>query len=292
MDRRGLLSLAVITLLAVAMSAFLYGYAPVVDSPVRATERLISLSPQMTETLWVLGAQDRLVGRSDYCKTPQEALALPGVGTSLTPNLEAIARLQPDRIVLEATASPHDALASLAPVEAIPWLGLDEVLAGVLRLGTLTDRSPKAAELAHRLEQRLRVDPPEQGPRVLVALGADLSGGEVWFIQPNSLHGDAMHAAGVLNAVGEDVQGPPSMPVEQLVRLDPDLIIVISADPDLNEQGKQALIDAFRALPTLTAVKDGRIGVLAGFRYLSPGPAILEFVDALEATVVGLMEPQ
>jgi len=126
----------------------------------------------------------------------------------------------------------------------------------------------------------------------LVALGADVSSGELWYIKPESLHGRAMGAAGVRNAISGGRSGPPTLPVEELVRLDPEVIVVISADPTLDAAGRDALVAGFASLPTLTAVKGRRVGVLAGFKYLSPGPSILDFVDALHAEVARLASPR
>ena len=65
------------------------------------TLRILSLDPTLTESMFAIGAGDLLVGRSDYCKRPEAAAPLPTFGTSLTPNLEAIARLKPDRILVK-----------------------------------------------------------------------------------------------------------------------------------------------------------------------------------------------
>ena len=50
--------------------------------------------------------------------------------------------------------------------------------------------------------------------------------GQLWFIKRNSLHGQALHAAGARNAVDEDIDGAPAMPIEQLLKVDPDMVIV------------------------------------------------------------------
>ena len=89
--------------------------------------RIVSLSPSMTETLFAIGAGERLVGVSDYCNYPAEAAKRPHVGTGLTPSYEAIARLAPTLIVSENNANvrAHE-LRALAPTLLLPWLSLSE----------------------------------------------------------------------------------------------------------------------------------------------------------------------
>ena len=61
-------------------------------------ERVISLSPSNTETLFALGAGERMVGRTDYCSYPEEAAQVESIGTFRTPNVELILSREPDVI--------------------------------------------------------------------------------------------------------------------------------------------------------------------------------------------------
>lgn len=66
------------------------------------TLRIVSLSPNVTETLYALGAGSFLVGRSDYCNYPQEATNLPSVGTLYNPSLEKLLSLEPNLVISSA----------------------------------------------------------------------------------------------------------------------------------------------------------------------------------------------
>src|SRR5688572_33159635 len=68
-------------------------------------ERIVSLSPALTETLFAIGAGDRVVGVSDYCNYPEAAQQRPRTGTSITPRYETIVSLQPSAIVTEAVVN-------------------------------------------------------------------------------------------------------------------------------------------------------------------------------------------
>ncbi len=64
--------------------------------------RIVSLSPNVTETLFTLGAGSTLVGRSDYCNYPEAATSLPSVGTLYNPSLEMLLSLEPNLVISSA----------------------------------------------------------------------------------------------------------------------------------------------------------------------------------------------
>src|SRR5258707_15896998 len=67
--------------------------------PVASIPRIVSLSPNTTETLFAIGAGDRLVGRSRFCDYPPEVRSIPSVGGYVDPSLEAILALAPHLVV-------------------------------------------------------------------------------------------------------------------------------------------------------------------------------------------------
>jgi ABC-type Fe3+-hydroxamate transport system substrate-binding protein len=271
MKRPTLILIVIATVLAVAGGVWL---AKPTEAP--AGSGLISLSPPLTETLIAIGATDQLIGRSDYCLRPEVA-HLPKLGTSLSPNLEAIVALKPGLILADASAGTRkDLLEPLAPLELIDWLTLEQVAASVRKLGEITGRQAQADELSKRLVARLDVPIPD-GPRALVVLSMP-TGGAVWFMRRNSMHGSALHAAGFVNAVNEDVVGPPNISLERLITLDPDVIVFLLPEAAQPEDVDSAL-EPLRGLP-LSATRNERVHVLFG-DYLGTGPRILDLVDAL-----------
>src|SRR6185503_18111696 len=66
--------------------------------------RVVSLAPSSTELLFALGAGDRVVGRTTWCKYPAEATQVPAVGDGISPNIEAVVARKPDLVVLYRSA--------------------------------------------------------------------------------------------------------------------------------------------------------------------------------------------
>jgi len=251
---------------------------PAPDGP----PRWVSLSPAVTETIATLGRQDILVGRSEWCSLPSSVARLPAVGSALTPDLEALARLQPTAILVDGSNGIDRApLERIAPVTVLPWLSVAEVADSVEALGLPLDRPAEANALAAKLRQ-LDVPAPAEGPEVLLSLSEDPRQGDVWYVRADSLHGAALHAAGGRNALPDASGGAPSLSLEGLLALDPDIIVVMTSRP-VDDVVRAEILANWAPLAPLGAVASGRIGVLGGPSVLSPGPAVLETATALRA---------
>jgi iron complex transport system substrate-binding protein len=256
--------------------------APSASATPKAPLRVVSLAPALTDSLFAIGAGPQVIGISDYCDYPPEATKLPRLGTSLTPNYEAIARLSPDLVVSEANAAARrKELEALAPTLLLPWLSLEEVTRSLVELGKRVGRSAPAAELSARMQRRLGVPEPSSGPRVLCVLGYEPGKlDEVWFVRSNSLHGAALRAAGGRNAVSEAVLGNPRLSLERVLELDPDVILILVAPHERRSPAE--FVADFRRFSSLRAVKSGRVRAIAAPEAFANGPRILQLADRLE----------
>jgi len=254
-----------------------------------AKPRIVSLSPAITETLFALGVGDSLVGVTRRCDHPPEVAKIARVGAGTAPDLEAIARLKPTMILGETMLRlrlPEDRLALLAPTHLLPWLTASEIVRGVREIGALVDRRAQAEELAGRMERRWSVPPPENAPRVLMLL-ADTPGriGPIYFVKPGSLHDTLLAAAGARNAVEGSVRGAPILSLEEILRLDPDAILLLVADNELSPETRDRFIADFRSLPSLSAVRHDRVRVLHGDILYVTGPRIFAVIDQVEGAL-------
>ena len=101
-------------------------------------EKVISLGPNLTETVYALDRGDLLIGRTDFCNFPPAALSVPSVGTLMEPNIETIINLEPD-LVLASTHVSEDTVLTLEkmgiPVALLygpeDFSGLGDVLRGL-----------------------------------------------------------------------------------------------------------------------------------------------------------------
>lgn len=287
---------AIALVLVIALIGSVVGYsivmlmprAPHAPAPTQSGPmRIISLAPAMTETLFAIGAGADVVGRTEYCDFPADALKLPTVGTTLTPNYEAMSRLQPTIIVGEATKdAPLGELNRIAPTHLLAWLTLDDTLAGIRELGRLSGHAEAAEKIAADMERRLKVKPPENAPRVLLAMdGTPGKLTEVTFLRQNCIHGACLNAAGARNAVTDEFVGiTPILSLERVIALDPDIVLILTART-LTEAERKQLVKDWQGLPMLKAVKNDKVRVLDGREYYVNGPRIVELIDKLKAAL-------
>jgi iron complex transport system substrate-binding protein len=254
--------------------------------------RIVSLAPAVTETLFAIGAGDRVVGVSDHCSYPSEATARERAGSWLSPNYEALARLEPTLILTSAeVAGPIKPLLRIAPTERLEWLTFDDMLGSILRIGTLTGQSDRAKALASKLKTEMARPLAADAPRVLLTLEHQpgrLS--EVWFLRDASIHGTVLRAAGGRNAVAEPLSGPPRLSLQRVLELDPEIVIVLSRAPHAAEYIARKYVEDWKALEPLRAASAGRIGVVQGPDVHVTGPRILALVEQLRSEIVRLKE--
>ncbi len=260
---------------------------PIASTPGLPAARVVSLSPGVTETIIALGRANDLVGLSDYCHFEAESAPKPPrLGSAITPNYEAIARVQPTVIIASEVAGDQlKPLSRLAPTHSLPWLTLNELTSSIKVLGALIQAEPQAEELAKKLHAELSVTPRADAPRILLALDyGDSGSNDTWFIRKNSIHGAVLRAAGARNAVARDISGQPKLSPEQLMALDPDAIIVLrSSAPDAASEARN--LKHFRRWTPLRAVKENRIRVLSLEGSLSVGPGVLDVTSRLRQVV-------
>ena len=240
----------------------------------------VSLHPAITETLFEFGVGHRLTGRSDYCTYPKEAKSLTTYGTALTPEIEKLANLKPDGVLLDASfGTKVDAIARVAPVTRLSWLTLADVTESTLKLGELMGEPEQANQWVQKYKAHLGDTPAEDAPTALLVLGTgEMTHETLWYVKPDSLHGAALASAGFRNVVPEGLSGPPKMSIEQLIAYDPNYLLVATTDED-----KDAVVTSLSKIKPLQAVQNDKIRVLAGERTMSIGPSIITLTQQLTA---------
>lgn len=123
-------------------------------------QRIISLCPSITETLFDLGLEDRIVARTRYCIHPQEKVRdVSTVGGTKQVDYSKIQELNPDLIITEKEENPKEMVEQLAaqyPVYVVNVENYDDALRMILDLGEITNRVDKASTLAAEIEHKFR----------------------------------------------------------------------------------------------------------------------------------------
>ncbi len=264
------------------------------EPPAGGYRRIISLSPGITETLFAVGAGDRVAGVTRFCNWPTEAAARPNIGGFLDPNYEAIVALRPDLVVM----TPYNR-ALLAEMErlglrctVVDQTLLEDILNSVETLGRLSGNGDKARTLRASMQQRIEAVRARAAalphPRVLLSSGRDLRAkklDEVYIVGRKTFLGDILHLAGGENAFPESAVDYPALSGEAILRLNPDVIVEFTNG--LGELGltREDAIAPWRALPGLAAAEQGRIAILDGAQLTIPGPRVVDTLEALAKAI-------
>ncbi len=253
----------------------------------RSPQRIVSLAPSLTETLFALGVGDRVVGVTRYCTHPSEALRLPKIGGHLDPNFEAIVSLEPDLVVLipsgEANARRLESLG--LSVLQVDQHDVCSLLDSVSVLAAACGVDDRGAQLRADIERRLADVSAivEASPRLrtVVAVGHDISGGvvrAVWVAGPDTFYSGVLEIAGGVNAVEGAIVRYPEVSREGLVALDPDVVLDVVAGVEERGMELDQILAGWRRLTELRAVRENRVRVLQGDLMVVPGPRLPEMV--------------
>ncbi|MFC2039328.1 ABC transporter substrate-binding protein [Chloroflexota bacterium] len=119
-------------------------------------QRIISLAPNITEILFALDLGDKVVGVTDACDYPREALAKPKVGAYFATSLETIINQDPDIVLSDGHDSVYEQLESLGvTVVVIQSTNIDGILRDIELVGQITDKEEEAEELVVEMERRI-----------------------------------------------------------------------------------------------------------------------------------------
>jgi iron complex transport system substrate-binding protein len=241
-----------------------------------ARERVVSLSPSTTETMFAIGAGTLLVGRSQHCDFPPEASALPSVGGFANPSMESIIALRPT-VVVGSRSPAGPALADQLrdnDIEAL-FPPTDDVAQVIAMIETLSKRfdAKGGGALIARIEARLEaIRAWRRGrPRLSVVMVFDAA--PLFVAGPGGFVDELIRLAGGRNVI---VSGGawPTIDAERLLTLDPDVVI----DAVNVGHGDELQLGEAPGWQALRAKKEGRIRRLRSASALRPGPRIADGV--------------
>lgn len=197
---------------------------------------VISVAPSVTEMIYAIGAEDKLVGRTDYCDYPEEASKIESIGSLTTPDLEKMISLEPD-LVITSTHFDEENGAKLEQA-GIPVIGLYEefdvngVYVQLETLGLALNRQQQAAKVVDEMKAKISdVQAKIEGleaPSVYYVVGYGEYGD--YSAPENTFVGQMIKLAGGKNIV--PASDSWSYSLEALLEADPDIILVRNGEKD------------------------------------------------------------
>lgn len=255
-------------------------------------QRIVSLAPSITETLFALGLGDRVVAVTTFCDYPPAARALQKVGGYMDPSYETILRIEPDLVVL---MSEHTVVQRFLRARRIPLLRIDNHdIRGIVRsfrlIGEACGRTEAADSLVNVVRTELAAaasDTTGPAPRVLLCVGRDNVGSgrisRVYAAGCSTFYDELLRAAGGVNAYPDSGIQYPHLSAEGVVAMAPDIVVDMMASMDDASRG--TVRGDWERLTVVPAVRSGMVFCLTGKHLTIPGPRIVMILRDLRRIV-------
>ena len=245
--------------------------------------RIVSLSPNVTETLYALGAGETLVGRSDYCNYPEQVTALPSVGTLYNPSLETLLSLEPT-VAISSAFVPEDFLSSVerAGIEVVQ-LDTQQTFQGtyglIRKISEVVGKQSEAELMILSMQNTVRevVSSYKNETKPSVYMVIDFGGFDATATGDTFL-GEMIELAGATN-VAKDARNW-TYSKELLMEADPEILLL---NPRWGESG-EATIQEFRTTKPYSDLS-GEIIVFDADSTSRQGPRSADALKALAALI-------
>jgi iron complex transport system substrate-binding protein len=249
-------------------------------------QKIVSTTPDATETLFAIGAGARVVGKSeDLASFPPESVTVPDVTTFSSINVEQVVALEPDLVISGGTGlTQGDAVAQLRAAGITVLVNypktIDGGLAVIRRTGLAVGLGPEAAALADEISgdlDDLAVLASAAGTKPRVFYEIDVTGG-IFTPPADSIYGEMFGLAGAVPISGD---ASNKISLEELVAADPEIILLGDAAYGVTADA----VVARTGWGGMTAVKDGKIFAVDDIVITRPGPRLALGLRALIAAI-------
>jgi iron complex transport system substrate-binding protein len=238
-------------------------------------QRIVSLAPSNTEILFALGLGNKVVGVTDWCDYPPEALDKASVGDYFNPNIEKIVALNHD-LILAGHGNPIYVIYALEglglTVFGIETTDLDDVLNDIRTVGEITDKEVDAQALTSEMALEIQAvtdqtEELEQRPKVFYIIGHEPS---LWTAGSGTFIHELIEKGGGVN-ICQNISGYAEISIEYVLARDPEIIITSEYSYDWTLNATE--------LASTNASQSGRIYTCDDDLVQRPGPRLVKGLE-------------
>lgn len=241
----------------------------------RPAQRVISMSPHVTELLFAAGGGARIVGAMNFSDYPEAARKIPPIGTNSQIDLERVVALKPDLLIVWQsgnTARQVEQLASLGiPVFHSEPRKLDQVADSLLRFGRLLGTEAVAQAAAASFRARIATLARRYAGRPPVRVFYQVWDRPLYTLNGKQIVSDAIALCGGVNVFAGLSVVAPEVSVEAVLQQDPEAIV----GGDQHDPADRGLA-IWKRYGAMTAVRRGNLFTLAGELLTRPGPRVAD----------------
>jgi iron complex transport system substrate-binding protein len=276
-------------------------------------KRIVSLAPNLTEILFAMGLEERIVGVTNFCDYPEDAKKKPKVGGMFNPSLEAIVSLRPDIVVMTTDGNVKEFQERLLSLSVKTYVfkarRLSELPQGIRDMGSALGVKEKGEALAREIDKafnRFKASSQESNPPIpplekggkggferghgginyssLVTRHSLLKKKVLFIIWPEPLIvagsgtaiDDAITLLGCENIASKVNTPYPTYSVEEIIQRAPDVIFIGRGHVDMRDASKRIL----EKLSNIPAIKNGEVYYISDSIYRL-GSRVVKGIDEM-----------
>ena len=252
-------------------------------------QSVVALSPTALEYIYAIGGE--AAGRPSTARHPASAMSVAEVGTSYSPNFEAVLALNPDLIIADSVIHAQPRFLEMfegipAPVMMAGAASYDDVLRALELVGTALNREDDAQAEIARIESAFESAKSNlPGALTVVVLIADRDN-TLYAAKDTAFVGNIISELGLVNPASDLPDAGPfpgfsTASIESMLMWNPDFIFTITPAPEPAPR-LSALLARIPPLQGLSAVRMGSVMELSNDLALqSPGPRVDELMEAI-----------
>lgn len=248
-------------------------------APKKVPMRIVSLAPSITEGLFMLGVGSRIVGVTVYCQRPEEAKTKTKIGTILKPDIEKIVSLKPDIVFATQEGNRKEIIEKIQSAGLnVFTFGKDESLNDIwdnfLLLGKIVGKQEKAVQILTDMDKRMAAVQARIECESSVTAFCELASEPLITAAKGSFVDELITMAGAVNIAHDEDVRYPNYSIEQVVMMDPDVIIIADMNRQMDKRINSAL-NKWSVFVQMKAVARNRIFLVDPYIICSPNPVAL-----------------
>ncbi|MFO8051763.1 MAG: ABC transporter substrate-binding protein [Thermoplasmatota archaeon] len=262
-------------------------------------ERIVTMTPALTEMVYVVGAFQKIVGCDSSSDMPPEAQRLEHVVSWQGLDAEKLIALEPDLVIMDKTLDRTDTIYTEVkgldiPVYRIYPTNLSDVLDAITAVGELTDETDNATAVVEDFRDRMDVVKvaadtilEDSAPKVLHVTYYDGTG-DPWVATDSTFSGSLISMAGGECAVSDDRGFVVQISLETIIESSPDLILC-SQSSSWPTQTRETIINDDR-WTDIPAVENGNVVDVEGDWCDRTGPRLIMGLEEFHGHIMNTAE--
>jgi iron complex transport system substrate-binding protein len=243
-------------------------------------DRVVSLSPNLTEIIFAVGGEDKLVGVTSYCDYPAKAKTISQVGDTIQPDIGRILSLRP-QLVLVSTSAQMKVFRRKMEEEKIPFYvtdpqNLDGIFNTILNVGELLDQRAAAEKLVADLRARSQAIEDKVRDKIPVPIFYQVSSEPIFTAGRDSYITDIIRRAGGQNVAANIPEAWPQLTESARLVVQPEAIIM-----PIRGAATKDKLHVTPILQSSPAVKNERVYGINDYLIERPGPRIIDGLEQM-----------